>query len=365
MALAIEEPQVLLLCEDDPTPWHHRVLSRRLHDPTWVLLSPDHDLQVENLGGLKISPLMRGGALPRQVRRAEDYLFASSIARLVVEARRPSAPRLGSEIPADTMNDANTWVIRGSLGLALLGDSPRWTFAERVAVGEALLWEDEKRRGGGRDPRLGAPAPPDSAHGVVALGEAMAAFRPRDLSAVSHWPHDWPRVCAELLRGIRSLGLTLFTCHENWARQSGCHPESAIVGAHKVLCGVIGLAVGYDRLDVSNVSAIELVARRLIMVERAVRANPKAPNFTGLHRMNSMEEGGGVATKEFTAHMAEHAAAEARILRQTRLLREEIRRSDENLRKILAALRGADSCRGAGEFAAESDASASTRRTGT
>lgn len=47
--------------------------------------------------------------------------------------------------------------------------------------------------------------------------------------------------------------------------------------------------------------------------------------------VNSLEEGGGVSTREFTAHMAEQAANEARILKQNRLLREEMdhRRKDE------------------------------------
>ena len=37
-----------------------------------------------------------------------------------------------------------------------------------------------------------------------------------------------------------------------------------------------------------------------------------------------MDEGGGIATREFTAHMAAQAEAEARILKQNRLLREEL-----------------------------------------
>jgi hypothetical protein len=39
---------------------------------------------------------------------------------------------------------------------------------------------------------------------------------------------------------------------------------------------------------------------------------------------HALDEGGGVATREFTAHMAQQAESEARILKQNRLLREEL-----------------------------------------
>jgi hypothetical protein len=79
-------------------------------------------------------------------------------------------------------------------------------------------------------------------------------------------------------------------------------------------------------LDPTNCASLELAARRVIMIERAVRVNPKAPNFSGLSKMveHSMDEGGGIATRDFTAHMAAQAESEARVLKQNRLLREEL-----------------------------------------
>ena len=62
------------------------------------------------------------------------------------------------------------------------------------------------------------------------------------------------------------------------------------------------------------------------MIERAVKLNPKCPVFTGLSKMiqHSLDDGGGVMTRDFTSHIAQQAEAEARILKQTRLLREEL-----------------------------------------
>ena len=79
-------------------------------------------------------------------------------------------------------------------------------------------------------------------------------------------------------------------------------------------------------MDPTNCAGLELGARRLVMIERAVRVNPRAPSFEGLGKMtqHALDEGGGLATREFTAHMAQMAETEARILKQNRLFREEL-----------------------------------------
>ena len=99
-----------------------------------------------------------------------------------------------------------------------------------------------------------------------------------------------------------------------------------------MLCAVLATAICYDRLDVSNCAAVELAGRRIIMIERAVKVSNKAPSCAGLHSMieHALDEGGGIATREFTAHMATLPEAEARILKQNRLLREEIELKKKN-----------------------------------
>ena len=89
---------------------------------------------------------------------------------------------------------------------------------------------------------------------------------------------------------------------------------------------LLSLFLRYDRLDGSNSAGAEYAARRLVMLERATKVNPKCPTFVGLHKMieHSLDEGGGLATREFTAFMAQVAEAVARILKQNRLLREEM-----------------------------------------
>ena len=130
----------------------------------------------------------------------------------------------------------------------------------------------------------------------------------------------------EVVLSILSLGLTFFTYHEHWARQSGVAVDSGVAHEHRNLCQILGLSTGFDRLDPTNCAGLELGARRLVMIERAVRVNPRAPAFEGLSKMtqHALDEGGGLATREFTAHMAQLAENEARILKQNRLFREEL-----------------------------------------
>jgi hypothetical protein len=71
----------------------------------------------------------------------------------------------------------------------------------------------------------------------------------------------------------------------------------------------------------------EYLARRAIQVQRAVRANPKCPTFQGLEKMcdHTLDEATGLATQDFTKHFADISEADARIMKQQRLLRSELK----------------------------------------
>ena len=237
-----------------------------------------------------------------------------------------SAAEFGQAVPADVVSNAGTGVTRGAVGLARCGTPERWLFVELVPDAELGAWERDKHCGAGRDRRLGGARDPALGATLVPLGESLAQLGPLDLAKLPEWPHHGPRAVVELLRGVHSLGLTMLTYHAHWARTSGVHEDSAVSWEHKMLCQQLGLAVGFDCLDPTNCASLELAARRVIMIERAVRVNPKAPNFQGLTKMveHSMDEGGGIATRDFTAHMAAQAESEARVLKQIRLLREEL-----------------------------------------
>ena len=84
-----------------------------------------------------------------------------------------------------------------------------------------------------------------------------------------------------MLHSIRGLGVRPFAHHDLWQQRSSVLSEAAVCWEHQLLCQTLGLAVQYDRLDVTNVASLELVTRCLVMMERAVKLNPEAPSFAG------------------------------------------------------------------------------------
>jgi hypothetical protein len=352
-ALDIEEPQVLARTGDEV--WQHHVLLRRLRDAEWVTLTAGGAVQVIDLAEYSLVPLPRGGVATGEAtdgveavgpdvvdKLALHHATAARLAGILapdVKGVSPpagtgmgwrvadtAAEEFGQAVPADVVTNSATGVTRGAIGLARWGVPERWLFVEMVPDLEVGAWERDKQCGAGRDRRLNGARDPVLGSTLVPLGESLSNVRPVDLQRVPDWPHHGPRASLELLRGVHSLGLTLLTYHGHWAKSSGVNADSAVAWEHRMLCQQLALAVGFDCLDPTNCASLELASRRIIMIERAARVNPKAPSFQGLSKMveHAMDEGGGVATREFTAHMAQQAESEARILKQNRLLREEL-----------------------------------------
>lgn len=265
-ALPIDEPQILISFDDDAQfPLHHRVLLRRCGEGVWVVATPDLDVQVEDLREHNLVALGRGALVPTSS-QGQCYMFrelteaqlddlhaqAARIADLLgVGAGGTSATAssaggwrvsdtaaedFGVEVPADVVMNLATGVQRESIGMALFGDPARWVAVERVNAGDLAEWRTEKRLGGGRDPRLGGLPAESSVGGLVSLAEALGSYKPLPPEELPFWPHVGPRVVLEVLRGVRTLGLSLFTFHEHWARQAGIHREAAVAWEHRMLC---------------------------------------------------------------------------------------------------------------------------------
>ena len=126
------------------------------------------------------------------------------------------------------------------------------------------------------------------------LEDAINSWRPADLSGVADWPHKGSRARIEMASSIRCSGRNFFTWRELWMSSGGLHPESSSAWEHRVLLTVLGLLLCFDQLDGTNIAGIELAARRVIMIEKAVKVNPESPSFVGLSKMieHSFDEGG-------------------------------------------------------------------------
>ena len=92
--------------------------------------------------------------------------------------------------------------------------------------------------------------------------------------------------------------------------------------------------VTYDQHNMANSAAGELLARNILRVQRAVRRNPRTPDFTGLDRMTgqAFAETGGTVCSEFDRRYFESQRIQAQVMKQSRLWREEHEADDKRRR---------------------------------
>jgi hypothetical protein len=92
-----------------------------------------------------------------------------------------------------------------------------------------------------------------------------------------------------------------------------------------VLFTILTLMICFDLLNVLNCASAEQTARRILMIERAVKRSAKSPDFEGLDVLlsNQFDSTGGVLTRVFDKYISEIQKNDAVVLKQQRLYREE------------------------------------------
>jgi len=354
-AFDIDEPQALLFDPDNPDgDWLHLVLLRRIQGAEWVCLKPDFSLEIFDLQSRRVHALRRRGPFPRSTdgyviefeealaddELAQQHAQATALANLMTanattESALPRAglswrvSHTGSEYFGEAVDDAvvsasSTGVVRGAIGLAHVHD--QWLHVERVPDAELASWLTYIRNGPGRDSRLAGSVRDAGGRSFVSLHEYLGMLRPVDRSKDPSWPHRGPSAAVEVLQGVRGSGKELIQYDDHWTGQSGINPKSSIRSEHKTLFHALALFQSVDQIDLPATAGGEFIARRVVQIQRAVKANPAAPNFAGLHQMtaHTLDETGGLAVQAFTQHFATIAEAEARVLKQNRLLRSEM-----------------------------------------
>ena len=95
---------------------------------------------------------------------------------------------------------------------------------------------------------------------------------------------------------------------------------------HATLTETLRWAIQYDQLDVTMTASSELIARRLVQIEAAVKKNPKIPDFSGLDIMldANTDASGAAVTTTFNTWVADQQKAAAQISKQNRVLKEEL-----------------------------------------
>ena len=109
--------------------------------------------------------------------------------------------------------------------------------------------------------------------------------------------------------------------------------NSAVAHEHRLGFDYLQLLVCFDQLDASNIAGLEALCRRMLIIQKAVRRNPKVPDFAGFERflITAFDDTGGVVASGFDEWMASEQKNEALILKQSRLWNEE--QTSENKRQ--------------------------------
>ncbi|CAE8711223.1 unnamed protein product, partial [Polarella glacialis] len=354
MSLDIPERQILFHFPNDAIPWHHRVLVWQVDGATWVVATPDFEVESVNLAAARIVVLCRNMAFPPhlgQVYGFDNPIEADDLANLRAEGRRlaevlgarvaavvggvaaaefhwrfadSAKENLGEIVPVDIATDPNKMTIQGSSALVDAAGDGSWDFAQRIADADLPAWLDDKRSGAGRDERLGPTvrAPDGSRCGL--LSRVMPLLKASASKPVG-WVFDGPAACQEMLRGVVATGHELLAYAPHWIRTSGVAPTSGLAIEFTTLTTILHFGVCRDQLNPFNLNAFEMVARRLLMIQKAVKRNAKAPDFEGLdvYMSHSFDSSGGIVAQQFDKHLSELQRNEAQILKQQRLWSEE------------------------------------------
>ena len=353
MSLDVPERQVLLYDEDDENPWQHRLLIRRLGvgAARWIVITPDHAVEAVDLSTATVRALPRNTVLPEDCVEEGCYAFdpisGPDMLRLRAESDAladvlgaplvdPNVPEghgtaiwlvsdtgnklFNKEVPTSVTGSVATFTFRQHVGIACIeGD---WMSCEFVEPDDRSEWLDAKRAGAGRDPRL-IEAQRELGTGMrTTLREACPTYAkaPRE-----GWPFKGPDAVVELLHGILATGLEPQGFISQWKQSSGVSPQSGVAIEFGVHLTTLNHMISFDQINLYHSAAAEMISRRLLMIMRAVRRSPRAPDFEGLDMFlsNSTDTSGAVVTLDFDKYVADVQKADAAIMKQSRMMKEE------------------------------------------
>ena len=360
-ALDVEEQQVAIFFEGDAYEWHHRLLMVSGGAGRWVVMTPDLDLESEDLTQHIVVALTRGAPVPARIRRsfyAFDEVDEADLRRLRTEARQlakaigfdvtalakslqsrwliadTAHADFGTEPDASLIGDPDTFVERGASGLVNLASYngigvDEWVFVENIGANDEADWKNEKVAGPGRDERvLRIKKNPRGARKTT-LSEALAQVT---VASRTDWPFRGPSAVMEFLEGIDSTGLDLAGYYGHWQTTSGVHSAAGVAIELKHLIEVMRHLIVHDQVNVGQLAGAEMVARRCLQIQRAVRRSARHPCFDGLEAMMSsaLDETGGVVTSKFDEYVAKEQKQAAEIMKQQRLWHDERDNDDKN-----------------------------------
>ena len=184
------------------------------------------------------------------------------------------------------------------------------------------ICKDEKRVVLGRDARLSTTTRDARQRRYTDLASAITDLKE---IAIDGWVFRGPRAIVEALDAIRASGQGMLGYQEFWINSSGVTPDHSVVHHRRDVLGIIFRSLQVDQLNIYSCTCMELAARQLLRAQKAVKRNPKNPDFRGLSMMtmHRLDNTGGVVTGDYARWLSEEQKSEAFTLKQQRLHREE------------------------------------------
>ena len=138
------------------------------------------------------------------------------------------------------------------------------------------------------------------------------------------FPLTGPRSAAWLLGQMGSTSLGPVARHHRWVRDSGMPLTDRCIHEHEVLSRFFELAAVYDGLCIPNLASVELLARRMQLIEHSHVEDPTNPCWDGARHFMGVGErrGGALVSPALEAFVAEHMRGEAAIAKERRKVRE-------------------------------------------
>ncbi|CAK0874494.1 unnamed protein product, partial [Prorocentrum cordatum] len=353
MARALDTPFLQCLVRYDADPnfqWHRRVLLVKGDAQKWIWLTPDGEVAFADLAGFRVLALRRSGHFPPRHAGNIYYTFddvpPEDMQAYLQEARAlagipgfavegvpglpgdkwyvcdPTSSHFGEEVPQQALENEETLVRRGDVGLLWLDDV--WLHSVRVPEGGSFdLYLARARGGAGRGPRVvGDDRDPDGG-GFIDFRDSVRRMKE---ATIPGWPLQGRRAAKEAILALRDGGQSNWEEHRaTWLRRSGVAERGNVAREHRMICVALQMMQQFDRLDLFNIAGAEYLIRRLKQLEAAARKNPRAPDCEGLELTldTAVDDTGGMVLPEFDGWVGDQARARALTMKANRQWQEE------------------------------------------
>ena len=348
------EKLVLIKVDGADQNYDMSILLHRVEGAKWIVADADGIITMDNLANEEVIPLVSGQDYPMEGRPVliRDVLDEGFLRVLRTQGRAmaevhgapvvadpgattgaawvyadPSHRLFGQAVASQILADPANMKVEGSCGILkedfTIGGLPRWTFIEHVLENDTVNWKAEKRQGAGRDDRLSSlAATPYGQRPLFRLAqEHFSSEAPPQADLF-----DGPSSISELCRTIASSGMEPAPFLENFMSLSGVNPKGGL--ATELRCNIftINLLATVDRLNVTHLASAEHIARRTLQMMRAVKRNPKSPDFDGLDTYLRRLDlpSAGARTPHFDRFVMEDQKTEAFIQKANRIRKEEM-----------------------------------------